>query len=160
MEDNYIAPSRALKKLKVARTLPQTVYLYGATGYGKTELVRRYLKKCTYFSCEELPWDMGSLPPEDPQRRSRLAVVIDDLHRLGSDELRERAVELAQRRDVWLILISRSPIPSWLLPRYVEDGFIVISENDLRLGREEIVGCLEAFGIDYTEEDVQYLGLV
>ena len=40
MYQSYIPPLRALKKLKTARSLPQTVYLYGATGYGKTELVR------------------------------------------------------------------------------------------------------------------------
>ena len=33
MDQNYIAPASALKKLKKARNLSQTVYLYGATGY-------------------------------------------------------------------------------------------------------------------------------
>ena len=58
MDKNYAAPAAALKKLKRARSVPQTVYLYGATGYGKTELVRQYLsgRRYTYLSCEELPW--------------------------------------------------------------------------------------------------------
>ena len=64
MDQNYIAPASALKKLKKARNLSQTVYLYGATGYGKTELVRQYLsgRRYTYLSCEELPWEDGALP--------------------------------------------------------------------------------------------------
>ena len=41
-----------LNILKKARNLSQTVYLYGATGYGKTELVRQYLsgRRYTYLS--------------------------------------------------------------------------------------------------------------
>ena len=54
-EKGYIAPEAALKKLRVAKGLGQTAYIYGATGYGKTELVRQYLPKrrhC-YISCAE-----------------------------------------------------------------------------------------------------------
>lgn len=40
----YIPPQRAMKKLKYARTVAETVYIGAATGYGKTELVRFYLK--------------------------------------------------------------------------------------------------------------------
>ncbi|NBI18967.1 hypothetical protein D1841_15690 [Neglecta sp. X4] len=151
MNKSYIAPKIALKKLKTARSLPQNVYLYGATGYGKTELVRQFLsgRKYAYLSCEELPW-------EDVSPHDRI-VVIDDLHRLKSEERREEILALAEREDVWLVLISRSPVPSWLLPRYVQGGFIVISESDLRLGRGEITGYLESLGIDYTEEDIRYL---
>ena len=151
MNKSYIAPKIAMKKLKSARSLPQNVYLYGATGYGKTELVRQFLsgRKYAYLSCEELPW-------EDVSPHDRI-VVIDDLHRLKSEERREEILALAEREDVWLVLISRSPVPSWLLPRYVQGGFIVISESDLRLGRGEITGYLESLGIDYTEEDIRYL---
>ena len=45
MDKGYIAPEAALKKLRVAKGLGQAVYIYGATGYGKTELVRQYLSK-------------------------------------------------------------------------------------------------------------------
>lgn len=160
MDRNYIAPAAALKKLKTARSLPQTVYLYGATGYGKTELVRQYLsgRRYTYLSCEELPWEAGAFPPEEPGgQKKRRVVVIDDLHRLKSEELRREIVALEQRNDIWLILVSRSPIPAWLMSRYVKDGFILISEDDLRMGRGEIAGYLDSCGIAYTEEDMRLL---
>ncbi len=159
MDQNYIAPAAALKKLKTARSLFQTVYLYGATGYGKTELIRQYLsgRKYCYLSCEALPWSTGALPPPEPGRAGRRVVVIDDLHRLKSAELRKEILALEQRQDLWLILVSRSPIPAWLMPCYVRDGFIVISENDLHMGREEITGYLSARGISFTEENIQYL---
>ena len=159
MDKNYIPPANALKKLKNARSLPQTVYLYGATGYGKTELVRQYLsgRKYTYLSCEELPWEDGALSPEKPSKQNRRIVVIDDLHRLKSKELRQAVIALEQRDDIWLILISRSPIPAWLMPQHIKSVFVVISEKDLRMGRSEIAAYLEARGIAYTEEDMRLL---
>ena len=53
MEKGYIAPEAALKKLRAAKGLGQTVYIYGATGYGKTALVKQYLSKRRYhyISC-------------------------------------------------------------------------------------------------------------
>ena len=159
MDKNYIAPANALQKLRKARNTPQTVYLYGATGYGKTELVRQYLsgRRYTYLSCEELPWEEGALPRPEPGRQNRRVVVIDDLHRLKSEELRRQIIALEQRDDIWLILISRCPIPPWLMPRHIKDVFVVISEQDLRMGRKEITSYLDARGITYTEKDIQYL---
>lgn len=159
MDQNYIAPAAALKKLKKARSLPQTVYLYGATGYGKTELVRQYLsgRRYTYLSCEELPWEDEALPPKEPGRQNRRVVVIDDLHRLKSEELRREIIALEEREDIWLILISRSPLPAWLMPQHIKSVFVVISEKDLRMGRNEIAAYLEARGIAYTEEDMRLL---
>ena len=159
MDQNYIAPASALKKLKKARSLSQTVYLYGATGYGKTELVRQYLsgRRYTYLSCEELPWEAGALPSEDPGRQNRRIVVIDNLHRLKSEELRRKILALEKRKDIWLILIGRSPLPTWLMSRHIQEVFVVISENDLRMGRDEITAYLDARGVTHTEEDIQYL---
>ena len=159
MDQNYIAPAAALKKLKTAKSIPQTVYLYGATGYGKTELVRQYLsgRRYIYLSCEELPWEDGTLPRLEPDRQNRRVVVIDDLHRLKSEELRREIIALEEREDIWLILISRSPIPPWLMPQHIKNVFVVISEKDLRMGRREITGYLDAREIAYTEEDIQYL---
>ena len=159
MDQNYIAPASALKKLKKARNLSQTVYLYGATGYGKTELVRQYLsgRRYTYLSCEELPWEDGALPRLEPGRQKCRVVVIDDLHRLKSEELRREIIALEEREDIWLILISRSPLPAWLMPRHIKSVFVVVSEDDLRMGRDEITAYLDARGVVYTEEDIQYL---
>ncbi len=159
MDQNYIAPAGALKKLKTARSIPQTVYLYGATGYGKTELVRQYLsgRRYIYLSCEELPWEAGALPRSEPGRQNRRVVVIDDLHRLKSEKLRQEILALEEREDIWLILVSRSPLPAWLMPRHIKSVFVVISEDDLRMGRDEITAYLDARGVVYTEEDIQYL---
>ena len=157
VDESYTAPATALKKLKIARTLPQTVYLYGATGYGKTELVRQYLsgRKYTYLSCEELPWQSRIPPPSEKGKRH--TVVVDDLHLLKSEDLRRDILSLEEREDVWLVLISRGPTPAWLMPRHVKSVFVVISESDLKLGRDEIAAYLEARGIVCEEDGIRLL---
>ena len=84
-------------------------------------------------------------------------MVIDDLHRLKSEELRREIIALEERADIWLILISRSPVPTWLMPQHIKSVFVVISEKDLRMGRSEIAAYLESRGIAYTEEDMRLL---
>ena len=48
-EPGMIPPAAAaLQKLRTARSAPCAAYVYGATGYGKTALVRHYLAKRRY----------------------------------------------------------------------------------------------------------------
>ena len=159
MEKHYIPPEKALKKLKTARSLSEPVYLYGATGYGKTELVRQYLarKKYRYLSGGELPWPRDALAVKKQEGRACQILVIDDLHQLKSPELRQEIISLTERQDIWLVLVSRGPIPPWLMPRYIKGGLMVISEDDLRMGEKEIRSYLESCGVPYTEADARRL---
>ncbi len=84
-------------------------------------------------------------------------VVIDDLHRLRNEELRREVIALEQREDIWLILVSRSPIPAWLIAQHIKEIFIVITEDDLRLSAAEVSRYLDICGVAHMEEDVQYL---
>ena len=45
----YIKPVQAFKKLDAAKLLRQSVYIYGATGFGKTELIRQYFRNQRYI---------------------------------------------------------------------------------------------------------------
>ena len=49
----FIRPKTAWKKLVTAQKVAQTIYICGVTGYGKTELVKNYLKtrEYTYYTC-------------------------------------------------------------------------------------------------------------
>lgn len=170
MDKGYIPPDTALKKLRAARSLRQTVYLYGATGYGKTEMVKQYLKnrRYQYLSCGEDIVGLLALAKDTPEGRkenrrgkerdteteSRMVVVLDDLHLLKNAEGRRAVLNLCGREDVWIILVCRSPVPSWLMPPYVNDGFIVITEADLCLGEKEIAAYMELQGIALTEEEL------
>lgn len=79
--------------------------------------------------------------------------MIDDLQFLDA-ERREIVRSFVQRPDIWLILVSRSPVPGWLMPEYINLGFMVLNENDLRLREPEITAYLDKMEVAYTEEDI------
>ena len=149
--EQYIMPLSANRKLKAAKSIDQTAYIYGATGYGKTTFVQKYLAKRrhTYLNCGNLRWDENDIPAQG-------IVVLDDLHLL--DESRREIVRsIVTMPEVWLIIVSRSPVPAWLMPEYINVGFMIISENDLRLGRKEIAGYLDRLGLSCTEDGLRLL---
>lgn len=154
-EKFYIRPKIANKKMKAAQTMVQTVYLYGISGCGKTFFIRDYMgkRKYYYFSAEQLSEEELDFPFSEKQ----IIVVIDDLHQLRTDELREtliRRIEiLARRQDVWLILSGRSRMPSWLTPVYYQKVFTVIEEEDFVLSETEMMQYLNLWGLTLTEED-------
>lgn len=155
--NHYITPPAARKKLKAAKALGQTTYIYGAAGYGKTSFIQSELakRKHVYLSCGDRKWGESAFPPVFGGEGKRI-VVIDDLHLL--EESRRKLVEeLAVRSDLWLILISRSPVPPWLARPYAERGFMVLGEKDLSLGTEEIARYLKGLQAAYTGEDLSFL---
>ena len=172
MDKGYIAPEAALKKLRVAKGLGQAVYIYGATGYGKTELVRQYLsrRRYHYISCAE---DAAGIMEtaeaaqeaashssgKEKEAQPRTVMVVDDMHLLKNAEGRKAVLSLAGRQDVWFILICRSPIPAWLMPLYIKGGFLVITEDDLRLGEKEIAAYMDSQGLTATEEEVAFVAV-
>lgn len=147
--DVYIRPKAAERKLKAALELGNVAYLYGVTGIGKTRLVREVLarKQYEYYSAQETqPEEVGV--KRDGQER---IVVVDDLYTVTMQEEKECWAalfrKLAGQEDVRLVLISRAPIPGWLLPVHVEYRFAEIGEKDLYLTRKEQDAYLELSGI-------------
>ncbi len=145
----YFRPKKAAKKMKLAQSMKQTVYLYGVTGLGKTAFVRDFLgrRKYAYYSAETYAqWRL-----EMPQEGKEQIIVIDDLYLLTQPDVREELCPLLEllieQREVWLVLISRCQIPRWLMPLYVNHLFCVIDERDLLLDREEQDLYFESFGV-------------
>lgn len=159
MDGNYFMQVAAMQKLAAAEALSQAVYLFGATGFGKTELVRRYMAGRSYLriACGELPWGADTLPIPAERAGEKQVIVLDDLHLLRDKQRRQAILPLIKRTDIWLILVSRSGVPAWLMPSYVSGGFIVISEDDLRLSEAEIAGFLDARNIPYTPAELRHL---
>lgn len=162
MDNGYVAPA-ALKKLRAAGRCCNTVYIYGATGYGKTELVRQYLgsRRYLYLSCEDVSaWNFENLPKEkgrSERNAQRSVVVIDDLHLLRDESYQKEILELLGRDNIWMILISRSQVPAWLVPDCVRMGFIVIREEQLYLGAAETAELFSRHGMELTDEQARLL---
>lgn len=145
-----VMPNIVHKKLKYAFSTGQTVYVTGATGFGKTEFVKQFLAKrdYTYISCNALSLE------RNVKDDCKNIVVIDDLHLLCDDEHKQQIIELSESSSVQLILINRSPIPSWLMPAYIVSSFIIIDENDLGITHSEIEKYLNGFQLNISSEIV------
>lgn len=158
----YAAPQRAMEKLKYARSLAETVYIGGAAGYGKTELIRQYLKSRNYIylSCEEEDWTADSLRVRMSQMRAKSAaadvtVVIDDVQDLLDEDRRGFLLSIAAKDGIWLILAGRSPQPEWLKALSLPGNLVRIRERDLALEARDVALIFEGEldGTDLEMED-------
>ena len=157
--EEYIIPHRALKKLRACKSIGNVTYIFGATGFGKTELVREYLRnrQYMYISCADSLWNYTELVNSIGSGKTQSIVVIDDLYLLLNEEKRRDVIELTKRDDIWLVLISRSNIPGWLCDAYIKRNFILISEDDLALTCADVTEYLEHAGFEFPQEDIAWI---
>lgn len=157
VDEHYVRPQAAWKQMKAAQTTRQTVYLFGVTGSGKTSLAADFLarKQYRYLSVSNMEAsDIAGIAPEKTDTVKNL--VIDDLHLLEEQE--ERAVceqfieELSARKDIWLILISRAPLPKWLKSVHIRHIFVLIGEEQLFLTEKEQEQYLEKWELFPTKD--------
>lgn len=160
-EKHYIAPGDAWKMLRTAKSIGQVTYVYGATGFGKTELVRQFLGKSQYFwidgidgTCDfSAVFDDADCPKG--MEETEMTVAVDNVQFIKDEEIQKQILSLAVREDIWLILIGRCPVPSWLIPLYLKQGMIVIGEEKLQLKPKEIAAYLDAYGVSLSPADLE-----
>lgn len=144
-KDKYIHPKAAWDKLRMAGARRQNVYLYAATGYGKTELLHRYLRRRRHI------WLSGEgLTVETLQEialPAEATMVIDDLARVLDPAVRREIVSMLDQPGLWLVLAGRCPLPRWLTGPYVNGRLSVIPEEDLRLSEKEIAQLYLSWGV-------------
>ena len=151
----YLWPSAAEKKLRTAYQTELPAYLYGVTGVGKTSLIEHFLDKkpYQYFSAlNTTPQDL------DTGKISAPTVVLDDLNTITDIRLKDayfqKIQELMERKDLWVVLISRAPFPAWLLSLRMKYSFVIIQEEDFCLTREQQDEYLERYGLQASDEQL------
>ncbi len=169
VDEHYMRPQTAWEMMKDARNTGQTVYIYGVSGSGKTALAADFLarRRYCYFSvsdsgAEEIAKAVQKRAAADREKgnaeyeeKSTTILVLDDLYLLETPEERsdfEQLIdEMSGRKDIWLILISRSPLPGWLKALYIKHIFVVIGEEKLLLTMKEQESYFEKWGLMPTE---------
>lgn len=134
--DAYVRPKAAWNKLRTARADGVDVYIFGATGYGKTELISRLLRRQNTVTFTAWNLTADDLVPEALPLGN--TVVIDDLQWAERDDVRQAILALLRRTDIWVVMAGRSPMPEWLMPAFHERLLEVITEEDLALTAENI----------------------
>lgn len=149
-KDNYIHPRAAWEKLRLAGVRRQNVYLYAATGYGKTEMLHRYLRRRRHIWLSGEGLTLQTLRemalPEDA------TLVIDDLARVQDPEVQQEILFLLDQPDLWVILAGRCPLPRWLTKPYVNGRISVIPEEDMWLSGEEIARLYLSWGVQLPQK--------
>lgn len=158
MEDNYVLPSMAEKRLTEAEKNKQTVYIFAKCGYGKTSLVRNFYEKTSF-----LYFDMFSAPFEildfDINIKKKNIVIIDNLSFLNDSTVKEKILEIAGNPSFHCVLISRAKCPEWLVFSSSSLGNLcIISENDLAMSLEDTQRLLAYNGV--TDLDDNNLSLL
>lgn len=152
MDSNiYQRPKAAWTKLRAARADGIDVFLYGPTGYGKTELVTRCLQKAETTVLSAWRMTADDLAPEKlPIGRT---LVIDDLQWAEAEDLQQTILALLRRTDLWVVLICRTPSPEWLMPAFRDRILSLISEADLALSAEGAKELLAQYHVSLSQED-------
>ena len=84
--------------------------------------------------------------------------VLDDLYTIVDIRLKDayfqKIQELMERKDLWVVLISRAPFPAWLLSLRMKYSFVIIQEEDFCLTREQQDEYLERYGLQASDEQL------
>lgn len=154
--EKKIYPAKAKQKILQAKAEYQTVYIYGATGYGKTSLVKGLLNEVIdfFYDCtQEVDFSLIENTPS----KEKYCVVIDNLQCMRSIEKQKEVHQLVKRKDIWLILIGRAGNPKWLQELYVNRKMVVIEEKDLCLSADELTGIANLMGIKLEPEKACFI---
>lgn len=155
LDEYYVRPQAAWEQMKAAQNIRQTVYIYGTTGTGKTSFVADFFsrKQYCYINIADTGMDelaniiWEKIKKTHEKEKAYTIIVIDDLQLLETEEdrsvFRKLIEELSGRKDVWMILISRAPVPKWLKSVFVRHIFMTIGEEELCLTEKEQAAYLE-----------------
>lgn len=125
------------------------LYLSAGAGWGKTTAVRSYLHDTPHVwlqvQCGRTPRFSAKAP----------LVVLDDFHNL-SDHLEKRVAEIFRRspKRQRFCLLSRGPLPDFLLSCQYDGSLRLLTAEDLALGVEEIAQLATQRGLSLSMDDL------
>ena len=145
----------ALRKLQVAIERNVSVYIYGATGFGKTSLAEQALDRAAAV------WISGSDTEEHVLQRlegcsASEYIVLDDLHCMESAMLQKKIVQMVGKEDFRMVMIGRAPMPAWVSALTLQAEMVVISEDDLRVTEGELTALCASLGLKLSAGRVRF----
>ena len=164
MDAYYVKPQKAWQLLNKSRKSCKPVYIFGMSGYGKTELVQQYFRDIegsTYISCTDTRAVLEKCALIQSGLKfdaaGPITIIFDDLHRVRKDpeseDLKRQIRQLAMHEDVWPVFINRSELTPWLIPVYVKRGVMIISETELALDDDYINRYVEHKGYSFSQQE-------
>lgn len=170
MSNQIYFAKEAIRKLRIAADLGTSVYLYGATGFGKTSAVEAVFGRDTSLWCSCDDAEETVLRTLEQCGTDRY-IVLDDLHCVEGPGLQRKIVQMVMSEGYRMVLIGRAPLPAWLSVLAFQSKIIVIPEDDLRVTCKELTELCKRAGVkvspermqqwlDFTEGNIMALSLV
>jgi len=153
-EDCYIRPKAAFGMLAEAKADKAVVYLHARLGYGKTRLVQEFLKGEDYLTLRAKEGRFCEFPEEERLEQADI-LVIEDLMWLTDAQDQAWLTELLDWGGRFILLLSRSRLPDWLMASHYRHHFLMIGEEALRFGKEELAAFLAARGLEPGEKELE-----
>lgn len=151
LKSNSIAvPVRLSHTLRRALSEYKIIFLSAAAGWGKTTALRQCVKE---ECCRYIPVEPGRTPRFSAKEA---LVILDDFHRL-SPELEKRMAEIIHRspKRQHLVLLSRGPLPDYLLPYQLSGNLRLLTAEQMVLGGDEILQLANFRDISLTKGDLR-----
>lgn len=145
---------KALKKLQAAKELRMSVYLYGATGFGKTSVAEQI------FDRASTRWISGTEPEEVLMEKLSHCTadeytILDDLHGVEGDTLPQKLVPMIGKEGCRMVLIGRASLPAWASSLALQAKIMVIPEDDLHVTADELAEFCPSVGLKLSPERIR-----
>ena len=155
MNNQMRFPQEALKKLRAAIERNASVYLYGATGFGKTSVAKRALARTAAV------WISGGDTEDQVMRRLESCdaseyIVLDDLHCMESAMLQRKIVQMVGREGFRMVMIGRAPLPAWPSALTLQAEMVILCEDELRVTEGELAALCASLGLKLPVERARY----
>jgi len=129
------------------------LYISAPVGWGKTTAIQYHFRNTpnTYVSL----WDGDAL--DHAEGDSTGLVILDDCHALSdSPGLQKRLCALLRGipAEGRVLLLSRAPVPEWLLPFRLSGLMEVLDSGVFALGTGDTAKLAENLGLELSQEDI------
>jgi hypothetical protein len=153
----YVPPAEAEQKLNTADILRQAVLIYGSCGFGKTTLIRHYLKDrvCLFMDVYENNWTERFRERLYGLQNAPEVLVFDNLHLLKTQE----EYDLVKKRaDECGMTVSRYTRKCTLghQPKYHLTDREIEAYDNIADARGDIVHFFNVFNDKSAEERQSY----
>ena len=155
----YVPPREAEQKLNTADIMKQAVLVYGSCGFGKTTLIRHYLKDrvCLFTDVQEKDWTEKFRAALAGRYDEPEVLVFDDLHLLRTRDEYDLIRGLIREGKYWVVMAGRCGQSSWLRPLYYNGELAMIPEKALRLDRQNLKDLARLYGTSLPDYQADFL---
>lgn len=85
-----------------------------------------------------------------------VTVVIDNVNSIESNDMRNEIKALCGNKKLWVIILGRSRMPSWLYDTFITRNMRLVTQEELALSEEGIDKYMRSEGIILTADELRF----